>query len=155
MATLAEIQARQYSFRVEADIEAGGWVIWFPDLPGCMSQAETWEEIGEMAREAFEAWTESVHERGLTIPAPGDTNQAVQAWGADTPEPATASTPSLTAAEAARRLGVSVRRVSALAESRGTGTMFGRYRLFSEDDITAMQPRKAGRPSRQAAAQRA
>lgn len=155
MATLVEIQARKYSFRVEADLEAGGWVIWFPDLPGCMSQAETWEEIGPMAREAFEAWTESVYERGLAIPAPSDTSEAVRTWAAGTPGPATASTPSLTAAEAAARLGVSIRRVSALAESRGTGTMFGRYRLFSEDDITAMQPRKAGRPSKQAAVQRA
>jgi hypothetical protein len=120
-----------------------------------MSQAETWEEIGPMAREAFEAWTESAHERGLAIPAPSDTSQAVQTWAAGTPEPATASTPSLTAAEAAARLGVSIRRVSALAESRSTGTMFGRYRLFSEDDITAMRPRKAGRPPKQVAAQRA
>lgn len=155
MATLAEIQARQYSFRVEADLEAGGWVIWFPDLPGCMSQAETWEEIGPMAREAFEAWTQAVHERGLAIPAPSDTSEAVRTWGAGTPAPATASTPSLTAAEAAARLGVSIRRVSALADSRGTGTMFGRYRLFSEDDITAMQSRKVGRPPRQVTAQRA
>jgi predicted RNase H-like HicB family nuclease len=155
LATLAEIQARHYSFRVEADLEAGGWVIWFPDLPGCMSQVDTWQEIGPMAREAFEAWTESVHERGLAVPAPSDTSQTVQTWGAGTPGPATASIPSLTAAEAAARLGVSVRRVSALADSRGTGTMFGRYRLFSEDDITAMQPRKVGRPPRQAATQQA
>ena len=155
MATLAELQARQYSFRVEADLESGGWVIWFPDLPGCMSQAETWEEIGPMAREAFEAWTESVHARGLAIPAPRDTSEAVRTWGADRPGPATASTPTLMAAEAAARLGVSVRRVSALAESRGTGTMFGRYRLFSEDDIAAMQPRKAGRPPRQVPARQA
>lgn len=155
MATLAEIQARQYSFRVEADLEAGGWVIWFPDLPGCMSQADTWREIGPMAREAFEAWTESVHERGLAIPAPSDSSDSVRTWAAGTPEPATAVTPTLTAAEVAERLGVSVRRVSALAESRGTGTMFGRYRLFSENDVTAMKSRKAGRPPRQVAAQRA
>lgn len=146
MATLAEIQARHYSFRAEADLDTGGWVIWFPDLPGCMSQAETFEEIGPMAQEAFVAWTESVHERGLAIPAPSDTSGDIhsQDWG--TPAPASGETPSLTAAEVARRLGVSIRRVSTLAASRGAGTMFGRYRLFSENDVEAMRPRSPGRP---------
>lgn len=146
MATLAEIQARRYSFRVEADQEAGGWVIWFPDLPGCMSDAETWEEIGPMARDAFEGWTASVFERGLAVPPPRDATGDIRTWKAPAPVPRMSETPTLTASEVAQRLGVSIRRVSALAKSRGTGTKFGRYRLFSEQEVDAMRDRRPGRP---------
>ncbi len=74
MATLDDILARQYSFRVEADLEAGGWFIWFPDLPGCMTQADRSAEIGEMAGDAFRGWVEVAHEAGQAIPPPSDTS---------------------------------------------------------------------------------
>jgi predicted RNase H-like HicB family nuclease len=33
--------------------EDGAWAILFPDAPGCMIRAETWEEISPAAREAL------------------------------------------------------------------------------------------------------
>jgi antitoxin HicB len=59
----------QYPFRVEADPD-GGYVISFPDLPGCLTQAETADEIGPMAEEARQLWIETEYAEGEPIPAP-------------------------------------------------------------------------------------
>jgi antitoxin HicB len=50
--------------------EGGGYVITFPDLPGCMSDGETVDEAIANGREAFEAWMKSVIEDGKPIPEP-------------------------------------------------------------------------------------
>lgn len=59
----------QYRFDVIADPD-GGWVIDFPDLPGCTTQADTLDEIVPMAEEGRQLWIESMYERGLAIPLP-------------------------------------------------------------------------------------
>lgn len=59
----------QYRFDVIADLD-GGWVIVFPDLPGCVTQADTVDEIIPMAEEGRHLWIESMYERGLDIPLP-------------------------------------------------------------------------------------
>lgn len=62
--------ARDYPFTVLADPE-GGFVIVFPDLPGCMTQAETWEEIGPLADEARRLWLETAYEHNAQpLPLP-------------------------------------------------------------------------------------
>jgi antitoxin HicB len=48
----------------------GGYVIVYPDLPGCVTQAETLAEIPVMAEEARRLWLETVFEDGQEIPAP-------------------------------------------------------------------------------------
>jgi len=58
-----------YPFRVEADPD-GGYVISFPDLPGCLTQAETIAEIGLRAEEARTLWIETEYEAGEDIPPP-------------------------------------------------------------------------------------
>ena len=67
--TLGELLAREYPFNVLADPD-GGYVVVFPDLPGCMTQAETLEEIPVMADEARRLWLEVAYEDGAKIPAP-------------------------------------------------------------------------------------
>jgi predicted RNase H-like HicB family nuclease len=59
----------QYPFKVTAD-EEGGYVIEFPDLPGCLTQVETAEEIGPMAEEARRLWITTEYEEGEEIPLP-------------------------------------------------------------------------------------
>ena len=44
---------------VEPDAEVGGYVIRYPDLPGCMTQVEDEAEIPSMADEIREPWLES------------------------------------------------------------------------------------------------
>jgi predicted RNase H-like HicB family nuclease len=41
-----------------------------PDLPGCFSAGDTFDEAVEMAREAIDAHCELLTEKGLKIPAP-------------------------------------------------------------------------------------
>jgi predicted RNase H-like HicB family nuclease len=48
----------------------GGYVVRFPDLLGCVTQAETIEEIGAMAEEARVLWIETEYEAGEEIPLP-------------------------------------------------------------------------------------
>jgi predicted RNase H-like HicB family nuclease len=66
---LSTYLSRNYPFKVEVDPE-GGFVIWFPDLPGCVTQADTPAEIGPMADEAKALWIESEYEAGEAIPEP-------------------------------------------------------------------------------------
>lgn len=58
-----------YPFNVIA-AEEGGFVIVFPDLPGCMTQVESADEIGPMAEDARRMWIEVEYESGSDIPLP-------------------------------------------------------------------------------------
>ncbi len=66
---LEEYLALQYPFRVIADPD-GGYVIVFPDLPGCMTQVDSPDEIGPMAEDARRGWIETEYEAGEDIPLP-------------------------------------------------------------------------------------
>jgi antitoxin HicB len=61
--------ARAYTFHAVA-VEDGGWFVLFPDLPGCMTQADTIAEVGEMAADAFRAWMTDRYEAKLPISDP-------------------------------------------------------------------------------------
>jgi antitoxin HicB len=50
--------------------EGGGFLITFPDLPGCMSDGETIEEAIANGRDAFLAWISAVADMGKPIPNP-------------------------------------------------------------------------------------
>lgn len=55
----------------------------------------------------------------------------------------------ITASEAAKRLGISKRRVLALIESKKLpGELFGNLYVIKEDDLKLVANRKPGRPSR-------
>ena len=60
---------RAYSFNA-VSVEDRGWFVWFPDLPGCMTQADNFVEVGEMAADAVRAWITYRYEAGLPIPDP-------------------------------------------------------------------------------------
>ena len=66
---LAEYLAVQYSFNVIADPD-GGYVIIYPDLPGCMTQVETAGELPGAATEIRELWIETQYKNGGEIPSP-------------------------------------------------------------------------------------
>jgi predicted RNase H-like HicB family nuclease len=61
--------ALSYPFSASADAE-GGYVITFPDLPGCMTQVEDPAEIGPAAEEARRLWIMTEYEDGENIPLP-------------------------------------------------------------------------------------
>lgn len=54
--------------------EGGGFLITFPDLPGCMSDGTTEAEAAANGRDAFGAWVSARADAGKPIPEPA--NQA-------------------------------------------------------------------------------
>ena len=60
---------RQYRMTVIADPD-GGYVVEFPDLPGCITQVESLDELARAASEAKAVWMESTLAQGLPIPDP-------------------------------------------------------------------------------------
>ncbi len=66
-----------YSFEAYAHIiepipenEGGGFLITFPDLPGCMADGATEAEAIEAGRDAFLTWMSAVADMGDVIPKP-------------------------------------------------------------------------------------
>ena len=55
-----------------AEDEGGGWLITFPDLPGCMSDGKTPEEAMANGKDAVAAWLQAVKESGREVPRPGE-----------------------------------------------------------------------------------
>jgi antitoxin HicB len=50
--------------------KAGGWVIKVKELRGCMTQADTWDAIPELVRDAMQGWLEVALEYGDPVPEP-------------------------------------------------------------------------------------
>ena len=50
--------------------EGGGYLIEFPDLPGCISDGATPEEALRNGADAVDCWIEAMREAGKPIPAP-------------------------------------------------------------------------------------
>ncbi|WP_129127590.1 type II toxin-antitoxin system HicB family antitoxin [Geomonas oryzae] len=50
--------------------DGGGFLITFPDLPGCMSDGATVEEAIANGRDAFSAWVAAALDMGKPIPEP-------------------------------------------------------------------------------------
>jgi antitoxin HicB len=67
--TLADYLALEYPFNVIA-AEKGGYIVVFPDLPGCSTDVETIDEIPAFAEEARSLWIETAYEDGQEIPLP-------------------------------------------------------------------------------------
>lgn len=67
--TLEEYLNIPYKYEIIPSPE-GGYVITVPDLPGCITQAETYQEALSMIEDAKKAWIESALEDGIEIPEP-------------------------------------------------------------------------------------
>lgn len=70
MKTIAEYLALPYKMEIEKDPYEGGYVISFPELPGCMTCAETWADVFDMAEDAKKSWMTAALEDGCDIPLP-------------------------------------------------------------------------------------
>ncbi|KMZ43999.1 MULTISPECIES: type II toxin-antitoxin system HicB family antitoxin [Bacillales] len=62
--------------------EQKGFVVTFPDLPGCITEGDDWEEACNMAKEALELHLYGMEEEGLPIPKP--TSNYIE-WGNNKP----------------------------------------------------------------------
>ena len=70
MKTLNEYMALPYKMEIVEDIEEGGFVVSFPDLPGCITCGETVESAVANAMDAKKAWLEAALEEGIAIHEP-------------------------------------------------------------------------------------
>jgi antitoxin HicB len=50
--------------------EEGGYGVEIPDLPGCFTYAEKWDDIPSQVREAMTSWIGSALKHGDPIPEP-------------------------------------------------------------------------------------
>lgn len=66
------MESAEYPFKVRplSPEEGGGYLIEFPDLPGCMSDGETVEEAIRNGEEAKCDWIGALEEAGRPIPRP-------------------------------------------------------------------------------------
>ena len=52
------------------DEENPGWVARVIELPGCITQGDTFEELGEMINDAMRGWVGVALENGIPVPEP-------------------------------------------------------------------------------------
>jgi antitoxin HicB len=65
-----DYMALPYTLEIIPDTEQGGWFIKVKELRGCMTQADTWDEVLPMVEEAKRLWLEVALEYGDVIPEP-------------------------------------------------------------------------------------
>ena len=65
MKTLTEYMAMSYRMEIVEDKDEGGFVVSYPELPGCITCGETIERAVENAADAKKAWLELHWKKGL------------------------------------------------------------------------------------------
>jgi antitoxin HicB len=70
--TLEEYISLPYHIEVirDNDEENPGWVARVVELPGCITQGDTFEELGEMIEDAMRGWIGVALEDGIPVPEP-------------------------------------------------------------------------------------
>lgn len=69
--TKQQIPAYAFIVRPLSIEDGGGFLIEYPDLPGCFSDGETPEEAIRNGRDAVEAYLQSCRKHGDPLPSPG------------------------------------------------------------------------------------
>lgn len=59
-----------YTIEIIPDVDEGGYVARVRELPGCLTQADTWDELLLMIEEAKTGWLEVALEYEHPIPEP-------------------------------------------------------------------------------------
>ena len=105
-----------FTIRQLTDDEGGGFLIEFPDLPGCMSDGDTIEEAMKNGRDAMSCWLSAAKASGKSIPTPGALEAQSGKWVQRVPKSV-----HYRLIEQARREGVSLNTlvVSMISESLG------------------------------------
>ena len=68
--TIEYYMSLPYRLEIVPDTEEGGYGARYPDLPGCITCAETLEEVAANAEDAKRVWLEAALEEGAEIAEP-------------------------------------------------------------------------------------
>lgn len=112
-----------FTIRPLASDEGGGYLIEFPDIPGCMSDGETPEEAIINGRDALKCSLLTIKEFGDPVPAPGAFAAASGQWRQRVP-----NTLHARLVERARREGVSLNTLVTAMIAEGLGNRQRRRR---------------------------
>ncbi len=76
------LRLRDYPFTVRplAKEEGGGYLIEFPDLPGCISDGETPEDAIRNGQDALSSYLLTLKDFGKPVPRPGTTSAPSGQW---------------------------------------------------------------------------
>ncbi|MGC8478163.1 MAG: type II toxin-antitoxin system HicB family antitoxin [Acetobacteraceae bacterium] len=97
--------------------EGGGFLIEYPDLPGCMSDGETVAEAIANGAEACDAWIAAMREAGREVPPPSTEGESFSGkWLLRAPKSLHRHL-----AERARREGVSLNTLAVALLAEGLG----------------------------------
>ena len=70
MKTIEYYMKLPYRLEILPDPDEGGFVIQYPDLPGCLTTCETMEDVLAEAEDAKRSWIAAAMESGIQIPEP-------------------------------------------------------------------------------------
>ncbi len=70
MKTIDYYMSLPYRMEIIPDVEEGGFTATYPDLPGCITCAETLEELVDNMGDAKKAWLTAALEDNVDIPEP-------------------------------------------------------------------------------------
>jgi antitoxin HicB len=101
--------------------DGGGYLIEFPDIPGCISDGETPEEAIANGRDALQSALLTMKEFGDTIPKPGRTAASSGQWRQRVPKSLHSRL-----AEQARQEGVSLNTLVTAMIAEGLGKRLAR-----------------------------
>jgi antitoxin HicB len=79
---MTDINISEYPFFIRhlSEEDGGGYLIEFPDLPGCISDGETIDEAIENGQDAVNTWIEAAKEMNRPIPRPGELEGQSGKW---------------------------------------------------------------------------
>lgn len=70
MKTLEAYMKLPYRMEIVPDTDEGGYAVSFPELPGCLTCADTLQQAVVNAEDAKRAWLAAAIEDGMDIPEP-------------------------------------------------------------------------------------
>lgn len=75
MRTIDEYMRLPYRMEIIPDTAEGGYVVRFPELPGCLTCADTLEEAVRNAADCKKEWLTAAMEDGIDIPEPASEDE--------------------------------------------------------------------------------
>lgn len=75
MKTLEDYMKLNYRLEFEPDEDEGGYVAYFPELPGCITIGDTIQEAAANAVDAKRVWLQAALEEQIDVPLPEGKNR--------------------------------------------------------------------------------